>query len=140
MTVDKSSFQTPTISNAVLDFGFLQLSQLLDNDLKVCGATGKEKCQTAFIRMYTTGTPSAGLYNTVDQYGAPIQAGQTTLSTVGLNSSGALYLQTLTLPNSKNVLRLTDFPNPKYNVKVDFTDAGAGTYATTLVLEYGLAL
>ena len=43
------------------------------------------------------------------------------------------------IANNKNTLQLADFPNPKYGVKVDFTDAGAGSYSSTLVVEYLLA-
>src|SRR5690349_21151935 len=44
MTLDGSLFVIPTIKNALLDFGYLQLTALSDNDLKVCGTSGKQKC------------------------------------------------------------------------------------------------
>lgn len=139
LTVDNSLFSVPAISSTLLDFGFLSISALKDNNLKVCGAGGNQKCTTAFIRMYTTGTTGAGLYNTVDGYGAPITAGQSTLAVVGLGTAGAATMQSFTITSPKNVINLSDFTNPKYNVKIDFSNAGAGSYSSTLVVEYGLA-
>jgi hypothetical protein len=113
----------------------------MDNNLNVCGTNGHTHCGTALIRMYTTGQPGAGLYNTTDQFGAPITAGPvTTLLPVGLGTSGAAVLQSISIPSHKHVVRLSDFsPAPNYAVQADFTDAGAGTYSTTLVVEYALA-
>lgn len=139
MTINQSLFLIPPISNQVLDFGYLQITALNDNDLKVCGSNGKQKCNTAVIRMYTTGTAEAGFYNADEGYGVPISAGQSTLSTVGLNSSAAVTLQTYTIPNNQHVVTISNFPNAKYNVQSDFRNAGSGNFSTTLVLEYALA-
>jgi hypothetical protein len=138
LTLDKSEFLTPTISNAVIDFGYLKLSTLLDTSLSVCGSNGKKKCNKAFIRTYTIGTPKAGIYNSKDDFGAPLTAGQTSLSSVGLNSTGSLTLQSITIPSNKSIITNADFPNSKYRYKADFTEAGAGTYSTTIVVEYVL--
>jgi hypothetical protein len=139
MTLDKDSFIVPVITDQILDFGFLQLTDLKDNNLKVCGTNGNQKCNTALIRMYTTGVAGAGLYNGADGYGAPIEAGQSSLVSVGLGSANAAIMQSISIPSNKNVMKLSDFTNPKYNVKIDFSNAGAGSYSTTLVVEYVLA-
>jgi hypothetical protein len=141
-SLNNSLFSVPSNPTpfAVNDLGFLQIGSLQDNDLKVCGTGGGTKCGTALIRIYTTGTAGAGLWNSADGYGAPITAGQTTLATVGLNAAGAAIMQQVSIPTSKHVLNLSDFANPKYDTKVDFTDAGAGAYSTTIVVEYALAL
>ena len=125
---------------AVNNFGTLQLANLQDNQLKVCGTNGKTKCGTAMIRIYTTGTSGAGLWNADDQYGAPITAGKSTLAPVGLNASGAAIVQQISIPANKHVLTLQDFASPKYAMEVDFTQAGTGTYSSTLVIEYALGL
>ncbi len=141
MSIDASAFVVPTISNAVLDFGTIALATLTDNDLKVCGAGGNQKCNTALLRMYTTGTAKAGLYNAADDYGLPITATLTTPLTVGLGVANAAIMQTLSLPANKRVVRKADFsPAPTYNMKIDFTDAGVGSFSTTIVLEYALSL
>jgi hypothetical protein len=59
----------------------------------------------------------------------------------GLGSANAVIVQTLTgIPNNKNVIRHTDFsPTPTFNIDGDFTNAGAGSYSTTVVVEYALA-
>ncbi len=141
--LDKTGFVVPAVSNAVLDFGNLAISKLQDNNLKVCGSNGKTKCTKAFLRIYTTGVAGAGIYNSDDQYGAPLSAqlSGSAVQTVGLDPAGAVVMQTYTIPSNKKVLRLSDFsPVPRYNVKSDFTDAGAGDYSTTIVVEYGLSL
>jgi hypothetical protein len=139
--LDNSLFTVPSnpVAFAVNDFGFLRLTSLQDNNLNVCGSNGHTHCGTALIRMYTTGTAGAGLWNSIDQFGAPISAGQSTLATVGLTSAGAATMQQIAVANNKHVVTLADFTNPKYDVSVDFTSAGAGSYSTTVVVEYALA-
>lgn len=130
---------TPFVIN---DFGFLQVGGLQDNNLNLCGPSGHKHCGTALIRIYTTGTAGAGLWNAVDAYGAPIssaQAGVTPQLNVGLDQTGAAVVQQITVPPNKHTVLLSDFTNPKYDVSVDFRNAGAGSYATTLVLEYALS-
>jgi len=88
------------------------------------------------------GADGAGLYNSADGYGAPISSGlQNSASySIGLGPSGAATLQSFVIPANKNVLRLSDFsPTPVYQLAADFTNAGAGTYETTVVIEYLLA-
>lgn len=142
-SLNSSLFSVPSNPTpfAINDLGFLQIGTLEDNDIKICGTGGNTKCTKAFIRMYTTGVAGAGMWNASGGYGAPITAGQTGVSSsVGLSSTGAATMQQITIGNGKNTVKLGDFIDPKYSVKVDFTDAGAGTYATTLVVEYGLSL
>ena len=95
------------------------------------------------IRTYTTGRAGPGVWNDEDAYGAPIAASMDpTLpgGTVGLDPAGAYVLQSIAIPPSKHTIKLSDFtPAPRYNYKADFTEAGAGTYSTTLVVEYVLA-
>ena len=135
MTLDTTGFVLPTISNKLIDLGSLKLATLFDNDLKVCGTSGNQKCSKAVMRIYTS-APGAGLWNAADSYGAPITA----LGLgVGLGVSGAAVVQQIDVTDAKKVLRETDFPALAYTVKADFTDAGAGSYSTTLVVEYALA-
>ena len=142
-SLDTSLFSVPSSPTAfaIDDFGFLQVGALKDNNLDVCGTGGNQHCGTALIRLYTTGTAGAGLWNAVDQYGAPITAGLSagSMSTVGLNVAGAAIMQQVTMAANKHTIQLNDFTTPKYDVKVDFTNAGAGAYATTLVLEYAVS-
>jgi hypothetical protein len=139
MTIDNSKFTVPAISNAVLSFGSLLVNTLHDNNLNVCGTDGKTKCGTALLRAYTSGVAGAGLWNATDGYGAPITASLTNPLTVGLGAAGAAIMQTFAIPASKHVIQLKDFTaTPSYAISVDFTLAGAGSYSTTLVIEYGL--
>ena len=134
-TVSNTNFKTPTPSG-VASFGSLDLTAMLDNSLRVCGATGNQKCVRALIRTYTTGQPGAGMWNTVEGYGLPITSGG---SVVGLLAAPAI-LASLDV-TAKRVVHLSDFTStPTYPspYAVDFTDAASGLYATTLVLEYVL--
>lgn len=140
MTLDNSGFSSPTITNGVMDFGSLKVATLNDNNLRVCGAGGTSACGTALIRIFTQGVTGAGIFNAADNFGAPLTASLTTPLTVGLLVANAAVMQTFTIPATKKVVRLADFsPAPNYNMKADFTNAGAGTYTTTIVVEYALA-
>ena len=141
MTVDVSGFRAPSITNAVLNFGNIRISALVDNDLAVCGANAQTACTQAVIRIYTTGTAGPGIYNTAGGYGMPITAKQGSLAAlvVGLTSAAAAEMQTVTIGAGKHAVVTADLtPSPSYAVSSDFTNAGAGSYATTLVVEYGL--
>lgn len=135
---DTSQVVMPTITNSVLNLGSISLNQFSDNNLQVCGNAGTTQCSNAIIRIYTTGTEGPGFYNTTGGYGAPITAGQSTMTTVGLGNTAAATLQTINISNTTHVLSLSSFNSPKYNLKADFTNAGAGTYTATLVIEYVL--
>jgi len=136
-TVDNAGFVAPTDPSGVASFGKLDVKALRDNALRVCGTNGNTRCTTAALRLYTRGTPGAGLWNTVEAYGLPITSGT---ANVGLDQGGAAVLATLTLGN-RRVVRLRDFTTTStfpVPVAADFDDAAAGSYATTLVLEYVL--
>jgi len=142
MSLSNQDWALPTFANDLLDFGFLEVTALSDNNVKVCGQNGNQRCGTALFRAYTIGKPGAGVWNAADGYGAPLFAGLTGSipGTVGLNAAGAVVLQSMTIAAPKNVVKLSDFTaKPRYGVKADFTEAGAGAYATTLVIEYALA-
>lgn len=139
--VNTGNMVAPTISNTMLEFGKAELSDLFDNNLSVCGTGGNRKCSAAYVRMYTTGQPGAGLWNTADGgYGMPIFANMTGSPrlAVGLDATNAAIVQRVAIGSTKRVLQLTDFPTPAYEMRSDFSNAGAGSYSTTLVIEYGL--
>ena len=136
-TVDTSQFKAPPISSAMLDFGYLQVSSLNDTSINVCGAAGNKKCTKAMLQLYTTGVGGAGIYNVADSYGSPLYSALTSPLVVGLNQANAAIMQSITI--SGNRVRLSDFtPTPRYHITSDFTNAGKGTYQTTLVVEYAL--
>lgn len=143
MTVSTSSFVMPVVSNALLDLGSLAVATLFDNSLRICGSNGKTKCGTALLRVYTAGVAGAGLWNAADGYGAPLTVESTPAGTqtTGLGVANAVVVQSYAIPSNVNVLRQTNFsPAPSFKFKTDFTDVGAGSYATTIVIEYGLTL
>ncbi len=141
MTLDTASFVPPTITNGVMNFGTISVATLLDNDLRVCGAGLNQKCNNALLRVFTQGVPGAGLFNLAENYGVPITATLGSPLSVGLNAAGAAVMQSFVIPAAKRVMRLTDFtPTPTYQFNVDFTDAGSGSFTTTIVIEYALTL
>ena len=134
-----SSFNVPSnLFTDTLDFGNLNLTTLRDNNLKVCGGGGNQKCTQAAIRFYTTGG-GTGLWNSGDSYGSPLtvtKSGSSSQS-IGLTSSNSAIVSTYTIPSNKNVVKLSDFTGVQsYNIQSDFSNAGSGTYSTTLVVEY----
>jgi len=138
-TLDDSLFKVPELDAKMLSFGKFQITKLQDNNLRICGKKQNEKCSKAVIRAYTTGESGSGLYNQIGGYGAPIYMGQSTIDqTVGLEVNNAVILQSINLASNKNVVHLSDFSNPAYGVNIDFSNAGAGSYKTALVIEYAL--
>lgn len=129
------------ISNSVMPFGNMQLTELLDNDLVTCGVLSDEQCTRARVRVYTTGA-GAGFWNTVGGYGAPlsVQAPELPSSAwqlVGLDIANAAYMSTTDI-SLLNVLNLSDMYAsiiPQFDFRSDFRLAGAGTYSATIVME-----
>lgn len=141
-TLDVSSLApnfTPTFTGSTLNLGNVTVSALSDNNLKVCNPGGNTKCTTATIQVYTTGSV-AGFVNTADSYGAPVYTGTLNPTTqIGLNTAGAVAVQTFTIGSTVHRLTLADFPSPTYAVTSDFSNAGAGSYSMTYVVQYALS-
>ncbi len=142
--VDGTHFITPTPGSGVTSYGTLDVTVLLDNNLRVCGAGGSTKCTSAGLRIYSSGTPGAGLWNDDENYGLPISSDA---ATIGLNAAGAVVLDLVGI-GPHHVFKLCYFTqtscdnNPlepfKIPVAVDFADAAAGTYHSKLMIEYFL--
>ncbi len=148
-SIDLSSFiAAPSITNAPVSFGDLKIkNDFFDNNLKICGADRESRCNKAVFRAYTlqdagVASPGDGLWNAVAGYGAPISmkdsGGVKQLIKLGQGNAQNLYV----LPITKNVINYGDVNagagSPPFSIEVDFTQAGAGSYTGTLVLEYGL--
>lgn len=134
MQMSNVGFSVPAISNELLDFGNLAITEMRSNDLRKCGVNGNQKCSKALFRVYTTAA-GEGFWNTADAYGVPLLVNDLT---VGLNTTGAVVTHMIELGN-KNVSRLSDFDEVSFNIDGDFYNAGAGTYGTTIHVEFGLA-
>ena len=135
-TVSATNFVTPTPSG-IASYGTLDISALSDNALRICG-NGNQKCTTAAIRMYTTGTTGDGLWSVTEGYGLPITT--TGGTTVGLNAAGAATAATFAIAPNKRTLSLADLSasSPmQIPLSVNFSDAAAASdYSTTVVIEY----
>jgi hypothetical protein len=140
-TVDDSGFSVPSeIVEGDIDFGQFSLNQLRDNKMRVCGAGGSDRCTEAAIRVYTQGAPGSGFWHSVDEYGAPIKASSIE---VGLDAADAAIVATYAIPTRKRVVKLKDFTGANNTpllipISVNFDDAGAGDYSSTIVVEYVL--
>jgi hypothetical protein len=135
-TLSTSSFSTPTNIAGVASYGTLKVTDLSDNNLRVCGSNGKSKCLAAAIRIYSTGG-GAGLWNS-DEGGLPILTGS---ATVGYTQSAPTFLKAIAVASNMKVVKLSSFVSGStldIPISVDFTDAAAGTYSATLVVEYVL--
>jgi hypothetical protein len=134
--LSNANFVTPE-AVGIASYGSLDVTELRDNALRVCGTSGDQMCAAAHIRIYTTGTPMPGLYSDSEGYGAPILTGA---QTIGLGPAGAATLASVAI-GAKRVLKLSDFTAVTpllVPVAVDFSSAPAGTYRSTLVVEYVL--
>jgi hypothetical protein len=140
-TVDDSLFAVPaSIEEGDVSFGEFSLNRLRDNKMRVCGASGNDRCVEAAIRVYTQGTPDAGFWNAEDAYGAPITSGG---YDVGLDAASAAIVATYAIPAGKRVVKLKDFTGDNavplaIPISVNFDDAGAGPYSSEFVVEYVL--
>ena len=137
MTMSNASFSVPTMTSDLLSFGSLNITALRDNNLKVCG-TGTQKCTAAAFRVYTTGQSGAGVWHSTDGYGAPLNVavGTGSYSAAGLGSANADYVEQITITSGMNVVNLSNFTYPDILVQGDFTNAGAGSYSTTINVEF----
>ena len=134
-TVVSTNFSTPP-ATGLASYGTLNITSLSDNALRVCGAQGNQKCTEGEIRVFTSGSPGAGLWSAVEGYGLPITTGT---ATVGLNATEAASIKKVAILGNTRVLKLSDFAagnSLDIPFNVDFTDAAAGNYSTTLNIEY----
>lgn len=136
---DTELLAPPTISNAIMPFGNVKLTELLDNNLVRCGGGGNEQCERARVRVYTTGVAGAGFWNTVGGYGAPLwaQAPGGSYVVVGLGTANAAYMNSTDI-SALNAFYLSDMYDsiiPPFNFRSDFRQAGTGTYSTEVVMD-----
>lgn len=135
---------SPILTGDSLDIGSLTVTALDTNKLRICGANGNQKCGQAVIRIYTQALlawPGVdGFVNTGDGYGVPVTAGKPAATLpVGLAAANAALVQSYTIPNATNRLLLSHFLTPTYKLAADMSNAGAGSYSMTLVIELALA-
>jgi len=136
--VDETNFVMPTDpSEGDQSFGSLDIVNLRDNKLRVCGANGNAQCSVAALRVYTTGKPGAGLWNDDAGYGLTISTNGTE---VGLDAANAVELGSVDVSGMRR-LSLSDFTSSasiQVPLSVNFDNAGAGSYGATIVMEYVL--
>jgi hypothetical protein len=71
--IDKANYAKPAApSEGDVSFGSIDVSDLFDNQLKVCGSGGNAQCRTAIVRVYTKDMAGSGLWNSEGGYGLPI--------------------------------------------------------------------
>jgi len=134
-TVDDTNFQAPQIPENSASYGSLDVTSLRDNSMRQCGSDGMTRCTIGAIRVYTSDTAGAGLWNDLEQYGLPITSGT---DTIGLDATAAFVAATADIGQT-NVLMLRHFnvgPKLQIPIVVDFSDAASGNYSTTIVVEY----
>jgi len=139
--IDASALVAGRMTGNTLSLGQVTVSELNDNDLKICGTNGKTKCTKAIIRIYTTGA-TAGFVNTSEEpnYGVPVYASGLNPTTALILGSPGVTTQQISFHSNVHILNLSDFATPSYDITADFNNAGAGNYTMTLVVEYALAL
>ena len=146
--IDTAGLLTPTedASGEFIDLGALGLDSIKVNTLKVCGVSGRDKCTSAIIRMYTNDLGGAdtgfgGFVNTTDNYAeAPVTVTGTSGDVViGHTLSAANTLSSYTIPVADRKLILSDFTDNtqlvSFPIIVDFSNAGAGAYEMSIEIE-----
>jgi hypothetical protein len=135
-TVSNSNFTLPPVLESMQSYGKLEITDLYDNKLKVCGPAGNKRCTKAAIRILTRGG-GKGFWNAADQYGAPITTGS---STIDLEPNFTL-LGSINIPLTQMVVKLANFSSGPLSIpiSIDFTDSPSGDYSTTIVVQYLLA-
>ena len=142
ISVDTSGI-APTLSgdSNTLNVGSVVVTNARANKLKVCGPGGDQDCNSAIIRIYTVELVSDpgidGFVNTDDGYGVPVVADNLS---VGLNAINAALVNEYIIANGDRKITEDDFTDLSYNIDVDFSNAGAGNYEMTLVIELALGL
>ena len=136
--VSNANFIIPATLENEVSYGSLDLTNVFDNKLRVCGASGKDKCTAALLRIFTRGG-GEGFWNAAEGYGAPIK---TNAKVIGLETAGAYVIKTIPIPANKFVIKMSDFnasgkPLP-IPVTINFSNAPAGSYSTVLVIQYAL--
>lgn len=136
-TLSTANFVLPVNPEDALEsYGTLDLTQLRDNKLDVCGISGTSQCSTAVVQVYIQG-PATGLEHATKTISLPIYTG---VSQLGTGQAGAVAVAS-TGVSTKNVLKLnhlTGGGSLQIPISVDFAEAAAGNYLATIVVEYVL--
>jgi hypothetical protein len=139
-TIDASGISTPVENGDILNVGNIDVSNMKVNNLNQCGG-GSDKCTSAIVRVYTTDVTGsegiAGFVNTDDGYGIDVTASESggLSGTAGLDVAGAVTVDSYTIPASDRKLTSADFGGVSYDIDVDFSNAGVGSYEMNLVIE-----
>lgn len=134
--VSTEDFYTPyNPLDGLVSFGKIRVDKLRDNQLKVCGDSGKEKCNFAALRIYTDNTPGPGYWNIEENYGLPLYIND--FVEIPHQSGQALEIGKVDLSEVR-VLKKSHFEETalSYSVFVDFFDSVAGLYRTNIVVQY----
>jgi hypothetical protein len=137
-----STSPTLSIDGLTLDFGAVSLFNLDDNKLKVCGGTGTQagvgttKCNTAIVRVYASSGDANGVFcNSADAYCVPMKVNG---NVFGVGAANAQNVSTYTIPTTTNRLLKSQLGTTSWPLVVDMTNAGAGSYSATIIVEYVL--
>lgn len=135
--VSSANFKPPAALEDMASYGSLDITDIYDNHLRVCGTNGTTKCKKALLKFFTRGA-GEGFWDVEDQYGAPILTNGSTVTlepkfvTLGTQDIGPLQM----------VVKLKQFTSDKalaIPLSINFEDAPAGNYSTTLVAQYLLS-
>jgi hypothetical protein len=144
----QASISDGSNNNQLADIIDLQVGILFDNELVSCGG---QKCNLAALRIYTTDDggiiANKGLYNSVSGQSIELDVSGGNLlapTAVPYNPTDgtSLTIDSEVLDSNKNVINFsegTDFSDagsPGFKLSANFSQAGAGTYKSHVVVEY----
>jgi hypothetical protein len=134
-TLETGFVSASEIDENTLSLGYLEVKKININKLDVCGLTEDQKCTDAVIVAYTTGAV-AGFVNADEGYGVPLKVDG---GATGLTGS-ELQISSYTIPASDRKLTTDDMSDITFELEVDISNAGAGTYGADLVFELWLGV
>lgn len=135
------SVPTLSVDGLTLNLGNIDLNTLDDNKLKVCSSvvgtqavSGTSKCNTAAIRVYAVSGDASGVFcNTAESYCIPMKVNG---NTFGIGVANAQIPLTYTIPASTNRLLKSQLGTTTFPLTVDMTNAGEGSFSSSVVVEY----
>lgn len=140
-----SSVGTQTASTALVDLGSISVSSLFDNDLYHCGTGNTHKCTTAgfgaFWSTSTTGLANSNDVNELMPLSLACSAGGLALTVLNVSSSTSpLLLDVQSIPSSEYNVQMgtgqTFVTVPSFDIQVNFTGMGDGTFSGTFNVVY----
>ena len=128
LELDTSGLTFSMPDDDTLSLGNIKVNRLRTNKLRICGANGTTKCNRSAIRVYTTdGFKHDETLNTL-----PVTMDNLL---VGTGEANATVLDTYVISPTDWVVKKNDHTNIDYDLDIDMSNGGYGSYSMSLIIE-----